>query len=148
MEGGKRGASHAKKSRSLLFALALAVSMSAACRSRPELSAQDIANYAGRVTFSNLRVGASENIAKQTVYYLDADVKNGGDRTITQMTVNASFRSIEGQVIARQPAVVVHPQRKALAAGESRSVRLGFEGIPDTWNRAAPALEITRLMLD
>lgn len=131
-----------------LAPLGLAVLLGAGCRAKPELSALDIANYAARISFSNFRVGVSENMVGSKVYYVDAVVKNGGDRTIAALEVNAAFRDLDGQVVFQQAATAISERRKALGPGQSRRVRLGFEGIPESWNQAAPQLEIARLVLE
>ena len=122
--------------------------MAMGCRAKPQLSDRDVANYAARVSFSNFRLGVSENMAGQTVYYVDAVVKNGGDRTINELVVNASFRDLDGQVVFRDRATVIGARRPALGPGESRQFRMGFEGIPASWNRTAPELQITHLVLE
>ena len=130
------------------LALCLALLLGTGCRARPELSARDIANYAPRITFSNFRVGVSENMAGHTIYYVDAVVKNGGDRTIRELSVDASFRDLDGLVVFRERAAVISPRRKALGPGESREFRMGFEGLPASWNRSAPNLEIAHLVVE
>ena len=126
----------------------LAVWLGAGCRPRPEVSARDVANYAPRITFSNFKVGLSENMAGQKIYYIDGVVRNGGDRTITALGVAARFRDLDRQVVLRDVATIVHARRTPLGPGESRSFRIGFEGVPDSWNHAAPDLEITHLALE
>ena len=120
----------------------------AACGARQELTAQEIANYAGLVRFSSFKVGVSENMAGHSLYYIDAVVQNGGDRTITELRVNAGFRDVDGQVVFKDAALVIHPRRRGLGPRESRGVRMGFEGVPATWNRAAPDIEIIHLAFE
>lgn len=130
------------------MALCLAAMLGVGCRSRSELSPQDIANYAPRISFSNFRLSAEENLFGQTVYYIKAVVKNGGDRTITVLEVDARFRDSVGQIVLREPATVSGGQRPPLGPGQSREFRMGFEGVPASWNRIAPELAITRLVLE
>ncbi len=128
--------------------MCLTASLGVNCRPRPELSARDVANYAPRISFSKFRLSAEENLAGHTVFYIDAVVKNGGDRTIVALEVSARFRDRDGQLVLREPATVVRDKRKPLGPGEWREFRMGFEGIPNSWDRTAPRLEITRLVLE
>ncbi len=131
---------------SLLLVLVLLIAP--ACRSRQQITPQELASYAGRISFSNLKVGVSENMAKQTVYYLDGVVTNGGNRSVMELAVNATFRDIDGNVITQQQAQVITARRKPLAAGEARTMRLGFENIAPGWNQAPPSLDIVKLQLE
>ena len=133
---------------SLLLLLCLAAFLFWGCRPSPELSPRDIANYATRISFSNFRLSARENMVGQTVYYVAGEVSNGGDRTITLLEVNVSFRDDLSHVVLRERTRVISPGHVPLGPGESRQFRMGFEEIPDTWNRVSPDLEITRLELE
>lgn len=118
------------------------------CRPRPALSPQEIAQNAPRISFTDFQLSVSENVANEPIIYVDGVVKNGLDRTISALGVTLRFRNSDGQVVFRESGAVVHEKRRALAPGESRRFRLGFEGVPYSWNRAVPELEITRLVLE
>lgn len=117
------------------------------CQSRPELSPQEVARYASNISFSNFRLSAAENLAGHTIYYIDAAVKNGTGRPISVLQVRASFQNSDGLVVFREPATVVRASQAPLGPGQSREFRMAFEGIPESWDRTAPRLEITRLVL-
>jgi hypothetical protein len=131
-----------------LLCLFLAVLLCAACRSRSELSAQDVANYAHRISFSNFRLRAEENLVGHTVYYIRAVVKNNGDRSVTLLVVDARFRDTEGQVALKEPVTVISDKFPPVGPGQSREFQMGFESVPASWNRNAPELTIARLTLE
>ena len=136
-------------SRHFLFLfLCLAEFLCWGCRPSPELSPRDIANYATRISFSEFSLSARENMVGQTVYYVAAEVSNDGDRAITLLEVNVSFRDSLGEVVLLERTRVISPGHVPLDPGQSRQFRMGFEDIPDTWNRIAPNLEIIRLELE
>jgi hypothetical protein len=62
--------------------------------------------------------------------------------------VRASFYDLDGQCVFREPALVVKENQPPLASGQSREFRMAFEGLPASWGRAAPRLEITRLVFE
>ncbi len=131
----------------MLF-LCLAAFLCWSCHPGPELSPRDIANYATRISFSNFRLSARENMVGQTVYYVAGEVSNGGDRTITLLEVSVSFRDSRGEAVLLERNAVIRPGFVPLDPGQSRQFRMGFEEIPSSWNRVAPNLEITRLELE
>ena len=131
----------------MLF-LCLAAFLCCGCRPSPELSPRDIANYATRISFSKFRLSARENMVGQTVYYVAAEVSNDGDRAITLLEVNVRFRDSLGQVVLLERTRVISPGHVPLGPGESRQFRMGFEEIPDAWNRVPPNLEIAHLELE
>ena len=132
----------------LVWPFILAALAFGGCARQQEATARDIANYAGQIRFSNFKVGVSENMAGHSIYYIDAVVQNGGNRSVAELRINARFRDVDGQVVFRDGTTVIHPKRRALSAGESREVRLGFEGVPAAWNRAAPDIEITHIAFE
>lgn len=127
--------------------IALAGVLLAGCGKKQETPPEEAAQYAGKISFSNFRMSAAENMAGNAVYEITANVTNGGDRTVKLLQVNALFRDSLGQVILQEPATVVNERRGPLGPHQSRDFRMGFEGIPESWTRAAPELQITKLEL-
>ncbi len=121
----------------------LAPLLLSSCHSTPATNL----DYAPKIAISNLRMSSAENFAKQTIYYMDATVKNNGNRTVTSLDAQAQFRNLDNQVIFKDTAGIITERRLPLAPGESRDYRVGFEGIPDGWNQRPPDLTITRIEL-
>ncbi|MBI4462007.1 MAG: hypothetical protein HY653_03785 [Acidobacteria bacterium] len=95
-----------------------------------------------------------ENFLGQVVMYVDGTVKNKGSRTVLALELTLEFRDIFGQVVLRETVrpvgQVSRPGTQAppLKPGESRAYRAGFEHIPAEWNRGAPRISVTGLLLE
>jgi len=52
------------------------------------------------------------------------------------------FQDYRGQVNLRQRVAIVSPQMGGLKPGETKSFRLPFDNLPDSWNQTMPQLVI------
>ncbi|MGC2194986.1 MAG: hypothetical protein WA628_09960 [Terriglobales bacterium] len=111
--------------------------------------------YSANVKFSDLKMSAAENFVGATVSYIDGNVTNAGNQTVTHAMVEVTFRDSIGQLAQREtvPLRVLQtsgPYPEAvdltvspLAAGQSKPFRLTFEGISTQWNHEYPELKVT-----
>jgi len=131
----------------IIVLLAFLSSVLAGCGGSGALSPEELKAYQSKISFSSFRMSAAENMAGTAVYDVTATVTNGTDRAIKRLQVMATFRNAYGLVCLKGPATVVDERRGALAPHQSRDFRMGFEGLPESWNRSAPELEVTKLEL-
>lgn len=113
---------------------------------------QPIAAYAPELALSNIAMSQSTNMAGGESTYIDGHVVNNGPKTVTGVTIQASFlggaqpalQTAPLDVIRmRQPEVDVEPLSVApLAPGAGADFRLIFEGVSQDWNEQQPALRI------
>ena len=108
--------------------------------------------YAVNLQLSDLSLSGSQNYMGGSVSYLEGDLKNAGDRTVTGVMVEATFKNSLGQAVQKEtiPLLVVQPSspyldygpvsNAPLAPGQSRHFRLTFEHLSADWNQQAPAL--------
>jgi hypothetical protein len=111
--------------------------------------------YAGKLELSKIRMAQAENMLGGSSTYVEGDVKNTGDKTVTGATVEVTFRNTlrevvqrENQtlrvVLARAPAIDVGALNLApLKPGEQREFQLIFEHVSADWNGQYPELRIT-----
>jgi len=52
------------------------------------------------------------------------------------------FHDSYGQLVLRQRVPIVSPRMDGLKPGETKSFRLPFDELPQSWNRAMPSLVI------
>jgi hypothetical protein len=130
------------------LAMSAALCWLAGCQRTEPVSAQEMALYASKISFSHFRMSAAENMAGNAIYDIRALVTNGGDRTIRRLDVKAIFRDLDGMVILQEAAVAVNERREPLGPHQSRDFRMGFEGIPESWNRHAPELQVTNILFE
>jgi hypothetical protein len=114
------------------------------------------AAYASNLELTNLRPSQSESLSGGRSTYLDGHIVNHGNQTVTGMTVQAAFGVDGGApqtltaplsvIRTREPYVDIQPLSAApLAPGAAADFRLIFEGVGDSWDQKAPALQIVQV---
>jgi hypothetical protein len=100
-------------------------------------------------------MSAAENFVGATVSYVDGTITNAGDKTVTHVIVQVSFKDELGQLAQRddipmQVLKTTGPYPEAvdfsvspLGPGQSKTFRLTFEGISAQWNRQYPDIQVT-----
>jgi hypothetical protein len=111
--------------------------------------------YASNLKISDLQMSAAENFVGATVNYVDGTVTNTGDKTVTRVMVQVTFKDDMGQLaqLEEVPLQVLktsgpYPEAvdlstSPLAPGESKPFRLTFESISTQWNRQYPEIQVT-----
>ncbi len=111
--------------------------------------------YAANLKVSDLKMSAAENFVGASVTYIDGNVTNAGDKTVTHAIVHVAFKNSLGEV-AQVEDVPLHVLQTSgpypdavdlslspLAPGQSKAFRLTFEHISSDWNQAYPDLQVT-----
>ena len=97
--------------------------------------------------------------ADATVTYLDGKITNTGDKTVTRVLVQATFKNSLGQVVQRETLAinvlttggpypdVVDLSAAPLAPGQTRPFRITVEGsISADWNHELPDLQFVQVV--
>jgi hypothetical protein len=138
--------------------IAIAVAAAFLLRGQPAKSSAPPA-YAANLKLSDLKMSAAENFVGATVNYVDGTLANAGDKTVTHATVEVTFKDDMGQIAQREevPLQVLktsgpYPEAvdlsvSPLAAGQSTSFRLTFEGISTQWNRQYPEIKLISVVV-
>jgi hypothetical protein len=134
----------------ILLAIVLAVLL----RGQPRKSSGP-PPYAANLKLSDLKMSAAENFVGATVNYVDGTIANAGDKTVTHVMVEVTFKDDMGQLAQRDevPLQVLktsgpYPEALDLNAsplgpGQSEPFRLTFESISAQWNRQYPDIQVT-----
>lgn len=113
--------------------------------------------YAASLSISQLAMSESANLAGGKVTYLDGQIVNNGNRTVTSVTVQVLFRDPAREVAQnetqplklirmRQPYIDVEPVSAApLKPGDQRDFRLIFDTVAQDWDGAYPEVRIIRV---
>jgi hypothetical protein len=110
--------------------------------------------YAASLKISNIKMSESSTIigAKQT--YIDGDITNNGNRTLTGITVQVAFRDFTDQIgqkntmpltliRTRQPYIDIEPVSAApIGPGQTREFHLIFDHVTDQWNGQYPEMRV------
>ena len=114
------------------------------------------AEYAAHLQLSNVRVSQSESLSGARSTFVDGQVVNNGDQTVTAATVEAKFEWSGGQtqtltaplaiVHMRQPYVDTVPLSTApLGPGQQADFRLIFDGVQSGWNMRVPSVQVLQV---
>lgn len=110
--------------------------------------------YGERLQFAGLKMTDVRNFVGGSVTYLEGDLRNAGDHTVTGVSVQLVFRNSLGEVAQKETLVVkVHQpvgtytdvvdlKAAPLKPGESRGFRLTFDHVSADWNRVYPELTV------
>ena len=138
--------------------LALGILVVAGGRSKPEsalgtgMAPPD--PYAPKLGFSGIQMSEATSFSGAKVTYIDGQITNSGDRTVTAVTVQVGFHNDVGQfaqrlavplslIRTREPYVDTQPVSAApIEPGQTRDFRLIFDTVPDDWNQQVPEARV------
>ena len=125
----------------------------------PPRVAKTASPYIASLKLSDFKMSAAENFIGATVSYIDGSITNGGDKTVTHLLVEVSFKDEMGQAAQEEevPLQVIrtngaYPEPvdlsvSPLAPGQTQPFRLTFDHISAQWNRQYPAIRITDVVV-
>jgi hypothetical protein len=100
----------------------------------------------GSLALSEVEMKARENFAKQTLIEITGKITNTGGRTVKLVEITCVFRDPYGRVVFRERLPIVRSRTGALQPGETKSFRLPFDTIPESWNQTLPELVIAQIV--
>jgi hypothetical protein len=110
--------------------------------------AQDVAltpeakSYVRNLALSDVAMKANESYLKLMVVEIDGKITNKGDRNLELVEIYCTFYDTYGQLVLRKRIPIVSAKMGGLKPGETKSFRLPFDEIPESWNQAMPQLSI------
>jgi len=129
-------------------------------RTAPALTGPGLAPadpYAADLSIANLHMSEASNFAGGKVTYLDGDIANKGDKTLTAITVQVAFHNDLKEIAQKdtlplslirthEPYVDTQPVSAApLKPADQREFRLIFDSIPSDWNRQYPEVRVIQV---
>ena len=85
---------------------------------------------------------ATESYVKQMVTEIEGKITNAGDRKLDTVEIYCVFYDSYGQLVLRKRVPIVGGRMGGLSPGDTKSFRLPFDELPDSWNHAMPQLVI------
>lgn len=113
--------------------------------------------YAANLAISNLQMSQSGSMVGGQTTYLDGQITNKGQQTVTGITVQVAFHGFAEPIAqkttaplmlvrTRQPYVDLQPVSTApILPGQSREFRLIFDSVPQDWNQNYPEIRIIQV---
>jgi len=102
--------------------------------------------YVHNLQLSDVGMKATESYMKQQVVEILGKITNNGDRTLNVVEINCVFYDAYGQLVLRERVPIVGSRTGPLAPGQTKSFRLAFDTIPESWNQALPQLVIAQIV--
>jgi len=145
-------------------AVALVVGVLIAFAGRPSASSIPVGPglapadpYASQLAIGGVRMSEASNFAGGKVTYLDGQIANRGERTLTGITVQVAFRNDLKEIAqketlplnlirTREPYVDTQPvSASPLKPGEQREFRLIFDAVAPDWNQQYPEVRVVQV---
>lgn len=101
--------------------------------------------YVRSLSLSDVTMKANKSYMNQMVTEIEGKIENKGDRALEQVELHCSFYDGYGQLVLRERVAIVSQKMGGLAPGETKSFRLPFDTIPESWNRQMPSLVIASI---
>jgi hypothetical protein len=110
--------------------------------------------YASSLAISGLQMSEATSFSGAKVTYIDGQIANKGNRTLSGVTVQVGFHSDTGEfaqrlsiplslIRTRDPYVDVEPVSAApIEPGQTKDFRLIFDTVPAEWNQQYPEIRV------
>jgi hypothetical protein len=98
--------------------------------------------YVKNLQLSDVEIKANKSYLNQMVVEIDGKIANVGDRPLDTVEIYCVFYDSYGQLVLRSRVPIVSPRMGGLKPGETKTFRLPFDEIPESWNQAMPQLVI------
>lgn len=95
--------------------------------------------YTRNLQLSDVELKAKENYFQQAVVEINGKIANAGPRPLDTVEIYCVFRDPYGQLVLRRRLSIVN---SGLKPGETKSFRLPFDDLPQSWNQSMPQLVI------
>lgn len=101
--------------------------------------------YVRYLRLSDVDMKAKESYLRQQVVEILGKITNNGNRTLKRVEINCVFYDPYGQVVLRERVPIVG-KTGSLQPGETKSFRLPFDNLPESWNQSLPQLVIAQII--
>jgi len=146
----------------VIFVVVGALIAFAGHRTAPVLTGPGLAPadpYSANLAITNIHMSEASNFAGGKVTYLDGEIANKGDKTVTGITVQVAFYNDLKEIAQKdaqslslvrthEPYVDTQPVSAApLKPGDQREFRLIFDSVPPDWNQQYPEVRVIQAIL-
>jgi len=102
--------------------------------------------YVRHLQLSDVEMKAKESYMRQAIVEITGKITNAGGRPLRVVEISCVFFDPYGQLVLRERVPIVSEKMGGLATGATKSFRLAFDNIPESWNQALPQLVIARIV--
>src|SRR5579884_61028 len=133
------------------FGIAMLIASRAPVKIAPQQSP-----YAANLKLSDVKLSAAENYVGGTVTYLDVNISNTGNQTLTGAQMHAVFKNSMGQVVQTETIPLhvlvenkmggypdlVDLSRAPIGPGQTKTVRMTLDHISSDWDNNPPQMDL------
>jgi hypothetical protein len=101
--------------------------------------------YVRYLKLSDVQMNAHESYLKQSIVEITGNIENAGNRKMDLVEIRCVFYDAYGQVVLRERVPIVSRKTGGVGPGDTKSFRLPFDNIPESWNQMMPQLVIARI---
>ena len=98
--------------------------------------------YVRNLKLDDVTMKATSSYVGADIVEIEGKIGNAGDRPLETVEIYCVFRDAYGQLVLRKRLPIVSPRIGGLKPGETKSFRLPFDDLPESWNQAMPQLVI------
>jgi hypothetical protein len=98
--------------------------------------------YVKNLRLADVDIKANKSYLNQMVVEIDGKIGNAGDRPLDTVEIYCVFYDTYDQMVLKARVPIVSPKMGGLKPGETKSFRLPFDEIPESWNQSMPQLVI------
>jgi len=114
---------------------------------RPVLTAE-ARGYLKNLALSEVQMQANESYMQQAVVEIAGKIGNQGDRVVKLVEINCIFHDVYGLVVLRERVAIAGRKAGELRPGATKSFRLAFDSIPESWNKQMPDMVIAQILFE
>lgn len=96
----------------------------------------------GNLKLSDVEMSAHEDYFQRKIVEITGKIQNVGARTIRVVEINCVFYDPYGRVVLRERVPIVNANAGGLAPGVTKTFRLPFDSLPESWNNVMPQMVI------
>jgi hypothetical protein len=98
--------------------------------------------YVKNLKLGDVDIKATKSYLNQMIVEINGKIGNAGDRALDTVEIYCVFYDAYGQLVLRSRVPIVSPKMGGLKPGDTKTFRLPFDEIPESWNQAMPQLVI------
>jgi hypothetical protein len=98
--------------------------------------------YVKNLKLSDVDIKANKSYLNQMIVEINGKIGNAGARALDTVEIYCVFYDSYGQLVLRSRVPIVSPRMGGLKQGETKTFRLPFDEIPESWNQQMPQLVI------
>jgi hypothetical protein len=104
--------------------------------------------YLPNLKLSGVHLQAAESYVQSRLVEVLGEITNAGNRNVKVIQVTCVFQDYSQGEIARERAFVLDGRGGPLEPGKTKTFRLAFDTVPESWSQVMPTLIIAQIQFE